>query len=265
MVNTRLLSVRLMAWIPMLFAAICSLLLVDALVLMALDNINFGTVLPLALGVMGLAWCKYRYQWQLYLSSRSKYLWAWRILLVVLTAWLISLVVFFVWVMKPAAPLSKSVNVIMVLGSGLHHNQPTPTLQARLDSALVQAARFSGANIVVTGGVGWHQTRSEAEVMAEYLIARGIEPSRLILEKHSTSTYENLVFSKALLPDLDPLFTRIMIVSSDFHLLRAYAIAKRLGLPVMGTIAAPTPLLIRYNARLREYFAFVKGWILNEF
>jgi uncharacterized SAM-binding protein YcdF (DUF218 family) len=67
-----------------------------------------------------------------------------------------------------------------------------------------------------------------------------------------------------LLPDLDPLFTRIMIVSSDFHLPRAKAIAHRLNLPIVSTIGAPTPLLIRYNARLREYFAFIKSSLLNE-
>ena len=30
-------------------------------------------------------------------------------------------------------------------------------------------------------------------------------------------------------------------------------------------ISAETPLNIRYNAWLREYFAFVSGWLLREY
>ena len=30
-------------------------------------------------------------------------------------------------------------------------------------------------------------------------------------------------------------------------------------------VSAPTPLLIRYNAWLREYFAFISGWLLDEY
>ncbi len=250
---------------PACLAVLCGVLVLDALVLALWDTINFGTILPFFLGMAGLAWFKYRWQWARYLSTRPQLANCWRVVLIALTVWLISLAVFFAWVVKPAAPLVKAPNVIIVLGSGLHHNQPSPTLQARLDVARLQAARFSGANIVLAGGVGLHQTRSEAEAMAEYLISKGIEPSRLILEKRSTTTYENLLFAKALLPELDAAFTRIVIVSSDFHLVRAQAVAKRLGLPVVGLVAAPTPILSRYNARLREYFSFIKGWLMREY
>ncbi|MFX8461890.1 YdcF family protein, partial [Acinetobacter baumannii] len=30
-------------------------------------------------------------------------------------------------------------------------------------------------------------------------------------------------------------------------------------------VAAETPLITRYNAWLREYFAYASGWLLNEY
>jgi uncharacterized SAM-binding protein YcdF (DUF218 family) len=126
---------------------------------------------------------------------------------------------------------------------------------------LVLAQRYPNAKIMTTGGVGLGQTTSEAQAMAAYLIQKGLPAQRLLLETRSTSTHENLLFVKALLPQ----DSSILITSSDFHLPRAEKIAQHLGLNLVGSAPAPTPLQIRYNAWLREYFAFISGWILNEF
>jgi uncharacterized SAM-binding protein YcdF (DUF218 family) len=55
----------------------------------------------------------------------------------------------------------------------------------------------------------------------------------------------------------------ILIVSSDFHVLRARMIARRLGWSSVQTAGATTPLYIRYNDWLREYFSFIKGFLLR--
>lgn len=246
--------------------ALCSFLLVlNAVTVLFLDIFNMGTIIPLLLGSIGLILFKYRQAWQQWLLYRPIYRLIYTVCRVGLCIWFISLILFFSWVIQPDTMATAPPNVILILGSGLKNNQPSPTLQARLDTGLIEAGRLPSANILLTGGVGINQIRSEAAVMADYLMMRGIEPSRILLEERSTSTYENLVFSKALLPDLDPLFTRIMMVSSDFHLPRAKAIAHQLNLPIVSTVSAPTPLLIRYNARLREYFAFIKSKLFNEF
>ncbi|MEN9912582.1 MAG: hypothetical protein RI956_1026 [Pseudomonadota bacterium] len=241
------------------------LLVLNALTLLFLDVFNVGTIIPLLLGSLGLILFKYRQARQKWLLYRPIYRLIYTVYRVGLCIWLISLMLFFSWVIQPNTVATVSPNVILILGSGLKNNQPTPTLKARLDTGLIEARRLPSANILLTGGIGINQIKSEAAVMADYLIMRGIEPSRILLEERSTSTYENLVFSKALLPDIDPLFTRIIIVSSDFHLPRAKAIAYQLNLPIVSTVGASTPLLIRYNARLREYFAFIKSGLLNEF
>ncbi|SPD63016.1 Integral membrane protein (fragment) [Cupriavidus taiwanensis] len=103
--------------------------------------------------------------------------------------------------------------------------------------------------------------------MADYLIAHGLAPNRLILEDQSTSTEENLRFSRRLLEQqganaaADPL----ILVTSDFHLMRAMRIARKVGFGAVVGAAVETPAYLRYNAWLREYFAVISGWVLREF
>jgi uncharacterized SAM-binding protein YcdF (DUF218 family) len=86
------------------------------------------------------------------------------------------------------------------------------------------------------------------------------------LEDKSTSTDLNLLNSKTILKYKNiPLSAPIAIVTSDFHTLRAAAIAKKLGYQNVIMNSAETPLNTRYNAWLREYFAFISGWILQEY
>lgn len=51
----------------------------------------------------------------------------------------------------------------------------------------------------------------------------------------------------------------VAVVTSDFHTLRAQRIARKMGHTRARAVAAPTPLYIRYNAWLREYFAMTSS------
>ena len=120
---------------------------------------------------------------------------------------------------------------------------------------------------MVSGGLSTGQKKSEAQVMADYLQQQyAIESSRILLESKSTSTEENLRNTRALLraKQID-LSQPIAIATSDFHLLRSSAIAKHQGYQQIVALSAPTPLYIRYNSWLREYFAFISGWLLQEY
>ena len=111
------------------------------------------------------------------------------------------------------------------------------------------------------------KTITEAEAMAQYLQEQHlISTQRILLEDRSTSTELNLKNSKAILKQhqLSPQ-QPIAIVTSDFHTLRAEAIAHKQGYTNVLMVSAPTPLSIRYNAWLREYFAYLSGWLLNEY
>lgn len=54
--------------------------------------------------------------------------------------------------------------------------------------------RGSAALIVCTGGVGLVDGLSEADVFASELLARGIPPERIVIERESTHTGDNVVY-----------------------------------------------------------------------
>jgi uncharacterized SAM-binding protein YcdF (DUF218 family) len=238
------------------------LLCVNGAWLIAQDKINFGSVLPVAIGAAWLLWAFKRQALNAVLRQSSRLTFLWRSVWVGFALWLLSLLVFFAWLAtRTTVEPTVSPSVIVSLGSGLMNNTPTPTLVARLETVFALAQRYPNAQVMTTGGLGRGQSTTEAQAMANYLAAKGLAPQRLLLETRSTSTHENLLFAKTLIPA----GASILISSSDFHLPRAQRIAQRLQLNLVGAAPAPTPLNIRYNAWLREYFAFISGWLLNEY
>jgi uncharacterized SAM-binding protein YcdF (DUF218 family) len=250
-----------------LAALIGLVLIADGVWLMLQDKINFGTVLPTMIGAGLFLWSWQHSRLQACLLSSHSLRAAWGVFVLGFWIWVLSLAMFFVNIAKLSdssaltepSPLP---NAIVVLGSGLLNNEPTPTLQARLNIAVKATQSYSASiPILAAGGLGRHQVITEAQAMANYLMTHGVSPPRIILENRSTSTYENLLFAKPLLP----VNAQVLLVTSDFHMQRSLAIARKVGVQVVRHASAPTPLQIRFNAWLREYFAFISGWLLNEY
>jgi len=90
------------------------------------------------------------------------------------------------------------VEAIIVLGAGLTDNYPSLILAARLDAAITFLHTQGDIPIITTGGLGRGQIFTEAEAMADYLIARGVEESRIWKEEASTNSHENINLTKEL-------------------------------------------------------------------
>ena len=119
---------------------------------------------------------------------------------------------------------------------------------------------------MVSGGVDFGETHSEAQVMGDYLRAAGLPAGRIVQEEKSSSTEQNLLLSKPLLAQRGVSTDQpVHLVTSDFHTLRSRWIARRAGYEQVSLVGAPTPLYVRYNAWLREYFAVLSGFVLREF
>ena len=247
-----------------------SVIIVDCVILMCVGKINFGTVVPCLLGVVfatyGIFWRPINaFIQQNYWVSRI-----WYVLWLMFFIWLISFAIF-IFLLQQQIKRSKQpipeVAAIIVLGSGTVAGKPTPTLTKRLDTAAPLIDSQAEALAITSGGVGFGQTRSEANIMATYLHeAHNIAFEHILQEGKSTSTAENLIYSKALLAEQGISMTApIAIVTSDFHTIRAAAIARRQGYQQPIMLASPTPLSIRYNAWFREYFAFISGWLFGEY
>lgn len=245
-------------------------LLLNALSLIMQKKIHLGIFLPFLIGIIfithGLFWTRIQY----FLQQRRKLRIVWICLWIGFIFWLVSFIVF-AWTLQKTIsqplPTLSPIKAIIVLGSGIEGDQPTPTLASRLDTAGRIAIQQPSSIIVVSGGIGFSKKISEAEVMSNYLDTRyQIATDRIFLEKESTSTELNLHNSIPILKEqYISQSDQIAIVTSDFHILRSKAIATKQGYSNTVMIGAPTPLAIRYNAWLREYFAFISGWVLQEY
>lgn len=245
------------------------LLCLDAVILLIVGKWHLGTVLPMMFGLLllgqGLFWQKL----SLFLNRHSKLKNLWRIFWLGTGIWFITLMAFFAYIAKNAHTTltDTPVKAMLILGSGYKNGQPTPTLASRLDVGAQLAQQQPKASIILTGGIGLTETVSEASVMANYLnTTYHIPHSRMALEEKSTSTELNIKNSQPILAQYGiGLNEPIAIVTSDFHTLRAMAIAKKQGYQNVVTVGSPTPLSSRYNNWLREYFAYGSGKLLNEF
>ncbi|CAH0206442.1 hypothetical protein SRABI96_02061 [Peribacillus sp. Bi96] len=77
------------------------------------------------------------------------------------------------------------------------------------------------------------------------------------MEDKSTTTYENIVFSKELIPD--PTASEV-IVSNDYHIYRVVEMANKEGLDIIG-VPAMTPKVVLVKSYLREYLAITKYYL----
>lgn len=151
---------------------------------------------------------------------------------------------------------------LLILGGNvIGTDTPSAQLLERMKSAAVYLKENPETVAVPCGGCFREgQKKSEAEIIASYLIEQGIATKRIILEDKSTTTYENFEFGTKIIENhaqkpLDEL--KIAFLSSDYHLHRAAIIAKRCGVKDCGRVSSPTPgkALPRY---LREYVVAVE-------
>jgi uncharacterized SAM-binding protein YcdF (DUF218 family) len=180
--------------------------------------------------------------------------------IIVITVFLLSFIIIEGFIINDAQNKNiENANYVIILGAGLNGSSPSLTLLQRINVAIDYLKKNTNVDVIVSGGKGFRETFTEAEVMSKLLQNNGIESNRIILEDRSTNTYENLVYSGKLI-DLNK---KIVIVSSGFHLFRAKNIAKKIGYKNIGGIASKTPLLLLPNYYVREYLAIIKEITIN--
>ena len=149
---------------------------------------------------------------------------------------------------------------VIILGAQWKTTGPSYVLQKRLDMAVEYLKANPETKVVVSGGRGYNEPVSEAEGMKGYLIDAGIEPGRILTEDTSMNTTQNLIYSGELLNKSED---SVVVITNNFHMFRALAIAKKQGyLHVEGLSAGAYPLTVPNNL-LREAFGMVKDCMAN--
>ncbi len=143
----------------------------------------------------------------------------------------------------------------LILGAQVRESGPSDVLRRRLDAAIGYLEENPGTRVLVSGGQGSNEPMTEAQGMYDYLVERGIAPERIVKEEKSTSTAENLLFSKEYLDEKED---SVVIVTSNFHVFRALNIAQKQGYENVTALAASTYPYMLPNNLLREFFGVVK-------
>lgn len=143
---------------------------------------------------------------------------------------------------------------IIVLGAQINTDgTPKLQLQNRLDMALEQYTLHQ-QTIVVCGAQGADEPMTEAQAMRSYLLAHGVPDADILLEDASFNTRQNLSNAKALLGEE---VKKVLIVTSDYHLPRAMALARDIGFDTQGAGSPIKPIYWAKN-HYREALAWVK-------
>ena len=154
-------------------------------------------------------------------------------------------------------------DVLIVLGCSLYGKTPSPLLEKRLESAIKLYKKKLVKDIIVSGGQGNGEKTTEAQGMRNYLISKGIAKNKIILEKNSHNTEQNLKYSLKIMREHK--FKTALVVTNKFHIYRAIKLSKDVGLKAQGFAAPmiedrPGITLLYFT---REGASFTKYYILK--
>ncbi|MFI1241017.1 YdcF family protein [Nocardia salmonicida] len=248
---------------PLLVLTLAGLLMLNGVVMLRREGVRLANLLSLGLGIALLV----PYVLLLMAVIAEETVFGVLLLAVVLVAAYLGFVlvaflfysVVYGWVTRTDDAVA-----IVVHGSGLLGDRVPPLLASRLDHALGiwRAAHGPSPLLVTSGGKGSDEKVAESTAMAAYLVEHGVREDEILREDRSTNTRENLLFSRELLARRG-IDSRILLVTSNFHVLRTALLARQVGLDAQA-VGAPTARYYLPSAVLREYVGILVEYkVLN--
>lgn len=244
-----------------LLFALGGALFLNGVIMALVSNLNLGVILTALLGLFLLAWGA--------LYDKINRLTASGVMRALKYAFF-ALIIFFAALTAFLAVYGASDNVsykedaVIVLGAGLHGKTPSLPLAMRLDAAERYYEKNPGVLIVVSGGQGFQEDISEADAMKNYLISRGVPEENIVKEDKSTSTFENMTFSKKILDERLGGGYSCVVITNNFHIYRAVQIARRAGLYDARHYHAGLKWYNLAPCYLRECLAVLRMWVFPE-
>ena len=164
-------------------------------------------------------------------------------------------------VSREVSELGNGYDAIIVLGAQVRPTgEPSVQLQWRLDKGL-EAWQAHPVPMVVCGAQGKDEPMPEAVAMKQYLAERQVPEETIYTDETSMNTNQNLRNAGEILKAL-PEVRRVLIVTSDYHVPRAMALAEDMGFEARGLGASCKPEYWLKN-HAREALAWVKYWLIK--
>jgi len=159
-----------------------------------------------------------------------------------------------------SVPKELHADAIIMLGGAAYRNVPDLSGKGAPGEGtmerLVTAARLyrrMGVPIIVSGGRGFAQGASIAELAQRFLVDLGVPPAHILLEGHSRDTYENALLTKIVCDRYG--FQNPLLVTTGFHLKRAV-----LSFEAVGMKVTPFPCgLTTYPGKTYHWYHWLPG------
>lgn len=162
---------------------------------------------------------------------------------------------------QTTVPEKDSYDAIIVLGAQVKKDgTPNVQLSWRLDAACEAYGR-KVVPVVVCGAQGRDEPVTEAEAMKKYLMEKGVPETDIHMDPESFNTNQNLKNAAALLKSI-PDVRKVLIVTSDYHVPRALALAKDLGYEACG-LGSPCKPEYWLRNHAREALSWCKYWAVK--
>ena len=147
-------------------------------------------------------------------------------------------------------------DAIIVLGCGLNSDgTPSHTLQNRLDGCIEYHTKNPDSYIVVTGAVSRFGNMTEGAAMKKYLVDKGINAEKILVDEKATNTRENFENSLQLLNSNEINKDNIAFVTNSFHIYRARHYALLAGFSDINVLSVKTDRAVFLPAVIREVCA----------
>ena len=158
-------------------------------------------------------------------------------------------------------PPAASPDAVIVMGGGIKDDRPQLLLQYRLDAAIGFLTEHPDLICIVSGGEDSNSDRTEADVMKQYLVEKGIAADRILMEDKSADSHENMNFSAEMLKE-NGLGNKVVIITDRFHQYRSSLYAKHAGLE-STPYSSKSPFILQQSFWVREAFAMIKYYIIT--
>lgn len=166
--------------------------------------------------------------------QRGLWGWSWRLLLLLLL-WLVGVGTWVVWVGHDDQ--AEPADAIIVLGAAAYDARPSPVFEERIRHGLSLYQRGLAPRLIFTGGFGGSGARfAESEVARRYALRHDIPDEAILIETHSRSTRQNLLYARELMQANG--IGKVILVSDPLHMARALRLSKELGI---DAVASATP------------------------
>lgn len=149
-------------------------------------------------------------------------------------------------------------DVLIVLGARVKPDRtPSEALLRRMTLALTQYGKRP-APVICCGAKGKDEPCCEGDFMCEWLAGRGIPGDALLPENASYDTLQNIANAKEIMQRHG--LCQALVITSDYHLRRALAICRRMGVAAQGVGSPSSPAYWLRN-NLREILAWGKYYL----